>query len=506
MNLDLKSDKISYMRPVFKRRFMKEETVEVIVPDALPDILRIVDTDGETYMRSKDADSGRVMVTGVSELSVLYVPENGGGVRCISVSVPFSAAAEGGEITADALITARAELTLADARTVNPRKIVVRAEVAVEAACYVSESIYNTARQECGDIYFLEESRELTLPSAVNEKTFIFTDELKLPSGAPEVGEILKTSVSLELESAKPVGSKAVVKGSAVTRILYEPRDGGLRVETFTTPYSIIVETDAPTEPARYSVDLMLTGTYVNRGYSEDSEVISLEVHAVAQCVSWCLVRETRVSDLYSTKYKLEETCGRYEIPSLAGCETLEETAASSIPVAGRASAVHEIYIKIINMGVSSGAEGTVFSAVLSATALYSDEKGELTSSTRKFEVERALEAASGSVDVVVSQRGEAYAAPQDGTIDIRVPLTLDMTCTEKIRTEQIEGVDFDESTLVDLTNRASITVVRATAKRSLWELAKSYYSTVELIRGANGLSDGADPEVGRVLLIPRNM
>ncbi len=502
MNLDLKSDKVGYMRG-FRRRFVKEETIEVIVPDALPDILRIIDTDGVVLMRSKDAEAGRVSVTGVSELSVLYIPESGGGVRKLSASVPFAASAEGMEITADALITATAELTLADARTVNPRKIVVRAEVSVEAALYTPENFYNSAPAECQDIYFKTESRELTVPAAVNEKTFIFTDELKLPSGSPEMGEILKSNVELKLESVKPVGSKAVLKGFAETKLLYALRDGSeLREDTFSSPYSIIVETDAPTEPSDYCVELMLTGTYVNRGYGDDGEVISLEIHAVAQCVSYCIVRESHVTDIYSPKYKLEESSVRYELPAMTGTTAVDETAPVSLPVAERAESVRSIYMRVMSTNVVPGGEGTVFSAVLSATAIYTDKRGEVLTATRKFEVERRLET-TGEAEVTVARAGDIAVNITDASIDLRVPLTLTVRLREDTVTEEIDAVEYDPEETLDLTDRPSLVVVRA-GSRSLWTMAKDYFSTETIIREVNSLEEGAEPEPGAVLLIPR--
>ena len=481
--------------------------MEVIVPDALPDILRIVDTDGTPYLRSKDAEMGRVTVTGVTELTVLYVPESGGGVRRLSVNLPFSASAEGIDITPDSLITATVSLIAADSRTVNPRKIVVKAEVACNATLFIPESIYNTAAKDRDDIYFKSESRVMNLPAAVNEKTFIFTDELIFPSTAPAIGEILKTSFRLLTEDTKAVGSKCVLKGSAETSILYTSReDGSLCREHFSTPFSQIIDTDAVTEPGDFAVHLMLTGAYVNRGYTSDGggETLALEIHAVAQCTAYAEMAANYLSDAYSTKYELVPAYSKCEFACFSSRERAAETALVSVPIAGTAGAIHHVTVRETSAALRDE-EGIVqYSAAMSVNVLYSDANGELLSASKRFEWERDLETASGGISVEICQNGEVFTSSADGSIDLRVPVELTVTCVDQTTLDRLEGLEYDEEQKRDLADVPSITVVRTEETCDLWSLAKSHFSTEGLIREANGLEPDGQPAAGGILLIPR--
>ena len=62
----------------------QEETLESIVPDACPDILRIVDVCGQATISGKQAREGVAQVTGMVRASILYQPEGGGGLRRFS--------------------------------------------------------------------------------------------------------------------------------------------------------------------------------------------------------------------------------------------------------------------------------------------------------------------------------------------------------------------------------------------------------------------------------------
>ncbi len=62
---------------------LREETLEMIVPDACPDILRVAETDGKVLLTRKEAMDGRVELAGIFKLSVLYVPDGESG-KCFS--------------------------------------------------------------------------------------------------------------------------------------------------------------------------------------------------------------------------------------------------------------------------------------------------------------------------------------------------------------------------------------------------------------------------------------
>lgn len=507
MNLDLKSDKLCYMRPVFRRRFTKEETIEVIVPDALPDILRILDTDGTPYLRSKDCEAGRVSVTGVSELTVLYVPDSGSGVRKLNVSLPFSMSAEGPDITSECLITASLSLTAADSRTVNPRKVVVRAEVACVTALYLTESVYNTAPREKENLYFQTAELSMRLPAAVNEKTFIFTDEAHLPESAPAIGEILRASVSLSLESAKPVGSKAVLKGSARTELLYETRDGGrICRESVLSPFSQVVDTDAAGDITDIETVLCVTGAYISRSLMDDSgtDALSVEIHAVAQCVPYVRMIAGMVTDAYSTRYELRPTMTQCQLESLEGQDTATETLTASIPVSGRPADVYAVTPRLTSCSTQTGVNGTVFNASFMVELIYQDPSGETLSASRRAELSYDLGPDGAQAQVSVQLGGELFTTVSDSSIDVRISLELTVTRVKSLSFERLESVELMEETPMDLSGLPSVVMTRFGHARTLWDMAKAHMSTVEMICEANGLEPGVEPEEGSVLLIPR--
>ena len=68
-----------------------EESGDIVVPDSLPDIVRIVETDARVELRSKEVRGGKVYAEANAAVNVIYVPETGGGLCRLAVSLPFAA-------------------------------------------------------------------------------------------------------------------------------------------------------------------------------------------------------------------------------------------------------------------------------------------------------------------------------------------------------------------------------------------------------------------------------
>ena len=67
----------------------QEETQESIVPDACPDIGRVLCTQARAQLRAKESVEGKVEGEGSIAVTVVYLPEGEDGPRKLSLSIPF---------------------------------------------------------------------------------------------------------------------------------------------------------------------------------------------------------------------------------------------------------------------------------------------------------------------------------------------------------------------------------------------------------------------------------
>ena len=81
MDMELQPVVLEGYRQVLDTAVTQEETLESIVPDACPDILRIVDVYGQATLSGKQAREDLAVVNGMVRVAILYQPEGGSGLR-----------------------------------------------------------------------------------------------------------------------------------------------------------------------------------------------------------------------------------------------------------------------------------------------------------------------------------------------------------------------------------------------------------------------------------------
>ena len=130
MELELDRTQRSGYEAVLDTTVCREETLESIVPDACPDILRICDTEGVVCLRDKVLQDGRVELSGSVRAALLYLPDGEEGIRRMEVELPFSCTLEHPALTPLCRVVALPRVQGADARLINPRKVLVRVDLA----------------------------------------------------------------------------------------------------------------------------------------------------------------------------------------------------------------------------------------------------------------------------------------------------------------------------------------------------------------------------------------
>ena len=106
MELELEQTQLSGYEAVLDTTVFQEETLEMIVPDACPDILNIVDTEGWAELGSREAMEGRAEVSGTVRAAVLYLPDGADGMRRLEVAIPFACAMEERQVNGRCGVTA----------------------------------------------------------------------------------------------------------------------------------------------------------------------------------------------------------------------------------------------------------------------------------------------------------------------------------------------------------------------------------------------------------------
>ena len=224
MELELKKELLRFYEFSTVSTTVHEESTETIVPDYCPDIARIIDSDGKVFLRSKDIQGDKAIVTGSVKVTVLFTPEEETGIRNLEFVLPFNTSLSNPEFESCQSLFVKAAIQTIETKSLNPRKIFTRVLLTVQLQglrrCTADFSSQIVSDPALG-IAQMARNEELHLITSYAEKDFAFTDAIAIPSGKEAIQEILTSSVIPSVQETKIFGTKLIVKGVLLTELLY---------------------------------------------------------------------------------------------------------------------------------------------------------------------------------------------------------------------------------------------------------------------------------------------
>ena len=499
MDMELQRMTIEGFGPVSQGMFTQEETLESIVPDACPDISRIVSAVGKAFLKEKEMGDGSLRLSGTARVTVLYIPEGEGLPRSLEVAIPFQCVRDDPQFHAGCPVLATVQAAFADARTINPRKILVRVNLAVWTAAYRQERRELSCDISCGEDAGMEKlltARKCSVISDVVEKGFTFSDVLRPPASKPEIEELLLFRAELGSMDAKFIGKKLVLKGDIQLIVLYRGGEG-LTPVRFELPYSQILDLGAVPDEAEPEVSVTLKNVECR---ARDGE-LEVAVEALAQAALWVRQTVTVVSDAYCLRQSVDVERARSQLCTMAERSARRETARKLCESGIPARQVLDCAAAVTSVASAPVEGGMEFTAQAAATILYLSEDGVLCGVDMEIPVSCRTEVPEGcTCSCTCRPIGEASAVPVTGGLEVRFEAEFSWTA---LREEQVNCVtELKPGAVQEPEARPSVVIRRVEQGEALWDIAKACASTVEDICSANALTAGEAPE-GALLLIP---
>ena len=510
MDIDLINNNIKYAKAALTTLVTQEETMEMIVPDALPDILHIVDTDATVMLRGKEAEAGRVSISGIVSATVIYSPEGVPGVKKLDVNMPFNVVVSGGEITGSSKVAAVLSLSSIDSSMLNSRKINVHANILADVTCYnESELVIATGVDTDVDpcMETLCNTTEISTVSAIREKTFVVSDEFSIPAALPGLDEILKISVDFSIEDASAVGNKLIFRGECRVSLIYLPiGESGICTTEFKSEFSQIVELDEVSEEDIVDIKLMLTGQYFDLSMQDmENRTLVSELHLVAQCTIMSRFVAEYLADTYSTKYELSQETARESIEHRCGTFKVSDTLRDTIDIPANVKDVVSVNVHCGPAAAEIAGDTLNLNAMVLVSILYITENDQVLSVSCRREITASSEC-NGSHNYAASAAAgkDIYAAAAGSSIDLRVLVEFTVSETDIVEFTYIQSLSYDEDKVIDLSSRPSLVIHIAESTDTLWSLAKRFSSSTSLIYAANDLAEGDTISTGQQLIIPK--
>lgn len=497
MDLTFSETKLAYLRRLLCQVIHQEETAETIVPDSMPDVGRIIGCWGVPVLRGKEWRGGVMTASGGVTAKLLYAPADDGPLQVLECYIPFTLRWELPPTDREGMMRTDCRLRSIDARMLNARKLLVRANIAALGEAFLPEeaSFFSLPDPPRG-LELQTACYPLTLPADCCEKTFLLDEDLTLPSSNPEMDKTVYFSLAPEVTEGKVLGGKAVFKGNYRLHLVYLTPDGGLSQWDQEVPFSQFADMsrEFDDEP-ELSVGILPTGAELET--MDDGRTLRLKCSILAQCLVCATQKVDVVQDAYSLRCPVELQKRSVELESRLDRRTLPEAVRIPTELAGNAADL----AALVDYPKAERREGEVrLETPVCCTVLYYDENGALQGKEIRGETESMLPADESSRCYAVSEstgrmQYNTAAGELQGMINVMV------SCCAGQPIEAVQGLTMGEPTPCG-AQRPSVVLRRAKPGESLWSLGKTYGSTQEAIRQANDLPSDAPP-AGTLLLIP---
>lgn len=499
MDMELQRMTLEGYCPVCDMMFSQEETLESIVPDACPDISRIVSAAGRFFLKDKELGEGTLRITGTAKVTILYIPEGEELPRALEVAIPFQCIRDDPRFHSNCPVHAVVQVSSTDARTINPRKVLVRTELTVWTAAYAQESRQLSCDMSDGEGAGLEKlfaTTKCCLISEVTEKSFAFSDVLRPPASKPEMEELLLCRAELGAVDGKFIGKKLVLKGDIQLAVLYRSGEGMAQVR-FELPYSQILDLGDEVGEAEPEVTVVLKSVDCRLMDGE----LEAAVEALAQAALWVRRPVTLISDAYCISQPIEVERTPVRLCSMAERSSRREMARKLCECGIPAKQVVDCAIAASAIASAPAEGGMEFSAQFNAVVMYLSEDDALCGVETTIPVSCRVDMPEGcSCTCRCRPIGEATAVPVTGGLEVRFEAEFSWTTTQE---EQVYCVtEVRPSTAQMAEVRPSVVIRRVEAGESLWDIAKSCGAAVTDICSANGLP-AQEAAGGTLLLIP---
>ena len=486
-------NRIDRLEQIFSDQLTQVFSAESVVPDTMPDASGILFADGQVCIRSGSVSEGSAVLEGSVTGTVVYLPEGESAPQKLNISVPVLMTFKNENLGADCRIVFNAETVGTEARAVNSRKISFRTEICADVAVYRQGSIDLTADTgEITSMETLEREAPFGFVTDIGEKTFTVADDIDL---SKPIEQMLWYQTSVFSENTKKAGGKIILQGGVELQLMYlSPESDIPCFETFHIPFSQIMDA-AGDDMSAAGVNLRTVSCFAEilPGLGR-SESISVELQLEAEILCISERKLTFISDAYSLCEALVITQDKLVTAGPYSTDARRTAVKETIKIPEQAVEVLSVQLHTTPCAVTP--EGVKTTACV--RIVYRTESS-LRSVTKKLPV--IFDAEGDETEYLYTKAicSESFTSLQEDSIQIQFDVELTSVHAPRQIVEYVSCAQADTASPSVGQEHPSLVAVRA-GERSLWELAKTYHSTVAMIESANADNSDADS----FLLIPR--
>ena len=509
MNFSLMKREIALKEIICTKYGQTKAECDLIVPDTKPDVAKILQVCAKPVITQKTPQSDKVYIQGVVHLTVVYIPENG-GIKSILSKLDFSYMADCNGADTTSHIFAEPEIEEIDYQTLNSRKINIK--------CCIGIDIKVSRRVSCAIPTGFEESNELmakykdysiSCVSPEEEQNFRFRERVEVPSGKPDICEIIKIDAKCSSDSIRYNDGKISVSGDIDLFVTYSDENGCICTITETLPFNETLEginlPDGEID-GHFSVCDIVFDVYEEPDGTKRCLNIDILICAsfkVSEVDEIC-----GIADAFSISSPVKISRAKFETESITDKNITQIAHKETVSIPDYLPPVFRVSdcsgeARVTGISMENGritVNGEILSNILYASE---DENAPLSgishisSFSQTVDSQYATENSICEAKVYLDHIG--YNISDDKEIELRFIVVLTLSLLKSDSMEIIEEISPDEDAEIKACPPAIIYF--ADEGETVWDVAKRYFIAPDKIMTANNL-DGENLKKGQKLCI----
>lgn len=505
MNIETVNEKVKACKFVGHENIVEVVEGDVIVPDIKPDILSLINVDGNVFITKKEVQDGKVKLDGAVEVFALYVADDEkASVKGINALLNFTENIDIPGAKEGMLAIVNYKLIGMEHKVLNSRKISVKCSIEMDIKVIGEEEIEVTKEiLEPGNIQYRKENICLSELVGAACQNVDVKENVMLEEGKPSISEILKTKLSIINCGYKISYNKILVKADLRMNVVYVADNESMSVEAFDTliPVAGFIDLNGVSDKDLISIDTSLKNAYIKPIYQDlKANGVNVEVQIEVCAKAYSEKKLEVLSDLYNPVYEMniesKKVVLRQNID--AKCEEIDLSQVLTIPELANATLLDLIVIPNINEMKKNGNKVTIEGNANLEILYYDREKKKIDIKKIELPYQKTFDSNCEDINVVVSNL--EYGLRDNGQLDLKILL--------KVVCGDVNDLDLNLITKIEQTANknvpvASLVIYYVQPGDTLWNIAKKFKTTIELIKASNNLKDDSIFP-GQQLIMPK--
>lgn len=468
---------------------------DFILPDAYPDIRRILHTAGTLCPGHSAIENGRFTDSGSLVCSVLFSDEND-ELHSISFTLEYSVLSPMNEESSEMVVSAEEILQNVSARALNPRKLGIRAKIEItpricrlaDAGPDVSQEIdIRSIEKQSVPLSYWKLGRQIDYSLEASE-------DLSLP-GESGLQEIVFSHLNMGNASCEAQKGALRFAGEATLELIYRTLDGILCYAELPIPFSSTIDADLTPEAL---CTVKLTPEALSCVPSEDAtgEAHGIELDFTYTVSAWIAqpIECTRVTDCYSTACPTATEEGSVSVVQSMHKLQKQQRSVLTCPADGMKKSM-KCFAKAYIESTEREEGKLTLHCIAEIDLLGMDGEGKAMSLTLTEAFPWELEEADDA-NALFTASGDCVL--QGDELKVTLTVTAELLTWQNARVSYVSSLR--PTGEMNERCRTAITLCYPLPGEGMWEIAKRYRLPQSVLLAANSVPEGAMP---KVLLIP---